>query len=172
MYWTKNTGTWEVHGGIRDVWSKYGSEKSIGYPKSTEKKNTKGATYQEFEKGRVYWTSKDGGFVVSDWGVDRYEKIGSVKSAIGAGKSVPVCGLRNSGCYQAFKNGFLYWTKNTGTWEVHGGIYDAWKRAGLENGVLGYPKSEEKKNSSNVTYQEFEKGKIYWTKKRGAWVSR
>ena len=172
LYWTKNTGTWEVHGGIRDVWSKYGSEKSIGYPKSTEKKNTKGATYQEFEKGRVYWTSKDGGFVVSDWGVDRYEKIGSVKSAIGAGKSVPVCGLRNSGCYQAFKNGFLYWTKNTGTWEVHGGIYDAWKRAGLENGVLGYPKSEEKKNSSNVTYQEFEKGKIYWTKKRGAWVSR
>ena len=173
IYWSKATGAWDVFGGIYEAWAKAGAEKSsLGYPKSGEKKNAKGATYQEFEKGRIYWTSKNGAWIIADWAVDRYEKIGSVKSTLSAAKSKPVCGLKNSGCYQAFQNGFMYYSKTTGTWEVFGGIYEAWAKKGLENGSLGYPESSEKKTDTGTTYQEFEKGRIYWTAKRGAWVKK
>ncbi|MBR0430869.1 hypothetical protein IJJ05_01080, partial [Candidatus Saccharibacteria bacterium] len=49
---------------------------------------------------------------------------------------------------------------------------DAWFKTGTEWGTLGYPTSGEKKDADGTTYQEFEKGRIYWTAKDGAWIEK
>jgi len=66
VYWTEKTGAWSVSGGILSLWNSLGKDKSIlGYPLSSEKTNTRGETYQEFENGKIYWTAKKGAWVES-----------------------------------------------------------------------------------------------------------
>ena len=83
-----------------------------------------------------------------------------------------MCGLVRQGCYQKYKTGYIYYSPTTGSWEISGGIFDAWFKTGTEWGTLGYPTSGEKRDSNGTTYQEFEKGRIYWTAKEGAWIDK
>ena len=71
---------------------------------------------------------------------------------------------------QSFQNGYIYYSPSTGAWEISGGIYEAWFKSGTEWGILGYPTSGEQKDSNGTTYQEFEKGRIYWTAKDVYWL--
>ena len=80
--------------------------------------------------------------------------------------------IDKNGYYKEFENGYIYWTKKTGAWDVSGGILTAWNNIKREKGILGYPLSSEKTNNRGEVYQEFENGKIYWTAKKGAWVVR
>ena len=47
------------------------------------------------------------------------------------------------GRYNVFQNGSIYWTPQTGAFEVHGVIRDTWASLGWEAGSLGYPVSDE-----------------------------
>ena len=81
------------------------------------------------------------------------------------------CGLRNNGCKKKYAVGYIYWSKTTGAWDVSGRIGDKWLALNAENGDLGYPISTERKGlSNNGAFQKFEKGRIYWTSKTGAWA--
>ena len=45
--------------------------------------------------------------------------------------------------YQKFYNGYVLWHPQFGAHEVHSGISDKWNNLGRENGILGYPISDE-----------------------------
>ena len=47
------------------------------------------------------------------------------------------------GRYSHFQGGSIYWTPQTGAWEVHGAIWDLWASLGWEQSFLGYPVGDE-----------------------------
>ncbi len=68
-----------------------------------------------------------------------------------------------------FENGSIYWTSQTGAFEVHGQIRDEWKAVGWEAGILGYPITDETTTPDTVgRYNVFQHGSIYWTPQTGA----
>ena len=170
IFWTP-TGTLVVSGGVNYVYSTTGAESGVlGYPISGEQVGDDGVVYQEFEHGTIYWTSKNGAWVMRDYAVGRWNELGGVNSKLGQLANTGVCGLVDGGCYQGFKNGNIYWSNTTGSWDVSGGIYYVYLAHGTEWGQLGYPISGEQVGDDGVVYQEFEHGTIYWTSKNGAWV--
>ncbi|KFA87617.1 LGFP repeat-containing protein, partial [Archangium violaceum] len=73
------------------------------------------------------------------------------------------------GRYNHFERGSIYWTANTGAWEIHGDIREKWKQLGWERSDLGYPTTGELKTPDGAgRYNHFQNGSIYWTQATGA----
>ena len=94
----------------------------IYYPTSGEQIDENGLTFQQFEKGRIYWTAKKGAWVIKEHYVERWNALGSIKSIFDYPSQKEQCGLVNGGCYLAFSIGSMYWHPTYGTWDVSGGI--------------------------------------------------
>ncbi len=171
IYWSPASGAWDVSGGVGDRWVRLGAERSyLLYPTAAEVRGLKnGGAYQQFQTGRIYWSAATGAWDVSGAISERWIGLGAEKSLFGYPKGAETRGLKNSGSYQQFQIGRIYWSAATGAHPVAGGIGDYWLNRGAQNSTLGYPTSEEKVDSSGRVYQEFEGGKIYWTAARGAW---
>lgn len=72
------------------------------------------------------------------------------------------------GRFNHFVGGSIYWTPNTGAFEVHGGIRDKWASMGWERSYLGYPTSDEVDFPEGGRANEFQHGGIYWWPDTGA----
>lgn len=68
------------------------------------------------------------------------------------------------GRYNHFGQASIYWTQQTGAWEVHGAIRDKWASLGWEQSFVGYPISDEFTTIDfpNTHTNNFEKGYILW----------
>lgn len=169
IYWSPATGAQVIHGGIKDKWVGVGFENgSLGYPTSGETAFSKGV-YQSFQGGKIYWSNDLGAIKFSNELYGTWTAYGAESGFLGKPTTDSLCGLKNNGCYQLFKNGALYWTSATGTQIIFGGIKEKWVSLGLENGKLGYPTSGEIPTSGGV-YQTFQGGTINWTASAGASV--
>ncbi|WAL40450.1 N-acetylmuramoyl-L-alanine amidase [Brevibacterium sp. BRM-1] len=77
------------------------------------------------------------------------------------------CGLAGGGCYQAFGNGTVYWSKATGAQLVKSpsSVGRAYAAAKHEAGALGYPTGGEFRlaKARGATAQRFEHGAIVWS---------
>lgn len=79
------------------------------------------------------------------------------------------CGLKDSGCFQVFERGNVYWVEKLGAHVIHGGIRDKWYAIGSEWGQLGYPTSNEIGGlTEGGVYQAFERGAMYYSDSTGA----
>jgi hypothetical protein len=169
LYWTAETGAQTVHGGIKDKWISAGFENGkLGYPTSGEI-SAPGGVRQKFQGGTIFWSTKAGAVQFKNELYTTWSNYNGEKGFFGKPLTDSICGLKNNGCYQLFKNGTLYWTAETGAQTVHGGIKDKWISAGFENGKLGYPTSGEIP-SGNGVYQTFQGGRINWTASSGATI--
>jgi uncharacterized protein with LGFP repeats len=60
IYWTPQGGAWEVHGAIRELWSRQGWERGrLGYPVGDER-DIPGGRASRFQGGEVTWTPTGG----------------------------------------------------------------------------------------------------------------
>jgi hypothetical protein len=99
----------------------------------------------------------------------KYLALGSCSSVLGVPTTTEQGTPDGVGRYSAFQNGSIYWTPQTGAFEVHGVIRDAWHDAGWEAGALGYPISDETPTPDGAgRYNVFQSGSIYWTSQLGA----
>ena len=121
------------------------------YPTSGEQIDENGLTFQQFEKGRIYWTAKKGAWVIKEHYVERWNALGSIKSIFDYPSQKEQCGLVNGGCYLAFSIGSMYWHPTYGTWDVSGGILNKYIETGTEWGILGYPTSAIQPAASRLT---------------------
>ncbi|WP_051684339.1 LGFP repeat-containing protein [Blastococcus sp. URHD0036] len=77
--------------------------------------------------------------------------------------------IRTEGRFSVFQHGSIYWTPATGAHEVHGAIGAEWGHLGWENGVLGFPVTDELSTpDGRGRFNYFERGGIYWTPSTGA----
>ena len=170
IYWTPDAGGFTVAGGIMDKWKTLDDEESVGLPLAGEKIDENGLVYQQFEKGRIYWTAEKGGWVIPNHYVERWTKLKGNKGLFKYPTSTEKCGLSGDACYLTFEVGYMYWHPEHGTWDVSGGILATWKELGKETGVLGYPTSGEQVDENGIVFQQFEHGRIYWTAEKGGWM--
>ena len=157
IYWNPSSNkAYTVIGGILNKWSSRGKEwSSLGYPTSNEA-YYQGYSIQQFEGGAL--AASDAGiyFILPKMNYTNYRYLG-------APKQDTVCGTRDSGCFQRFDKGFIYWSQASGARSVIGGSYDKWETVGKEWGVLGYPTSDEIYGSS-IVVQKFQYGQIIHSK--------
>ena len=166
IYWSEKTGSHNIHGGIRDRWASLGYEWGwLGFPTSNEIGGLKDSgVYQTFENGAIYYTDATGAHTNGGAIRDEYAEHGYENGILGYPVGDEVCGLKDSGCYQSFQGGRLYWTQKLGSMNIYGGIEDKWSTMGYENGILGYPVGDEVCKMDGCS-RSFEHGTIYWNNK-------
>jgi uncharacterized protein with LGFP repeats len=131
-----------------------------------QQQTTAGVTWQQYTGGRMYWTAATGARAL--WGdiLNRYLALGG-PAALGAPTSDHLPTPRGDGYYAAFQNGSVYWTASTGSKWIRGWVFDRWTALGREQGVLGFPTSEELPAAGGV-YQQFQFGVVYSSPSTGA----
>lgn len=73
------------------------------------------------------------------------------------------------GRYNHFEGGSIYWTPEYGAFEIHGLIRGKWAELSWEQGLLGFPLTDELTTpDGRGRYNHFEGGSIYWTPEWGA----
>lgn len=128
-----------------------------------------GGTAQDFHGGQVFWSQATGAHPVAG------AIGGTYQASVGPGGplGLPVSDERplpdGRGRFQAFQNGMVYWTPQTGAQLVRGAILDAWGKQGYERGPAGYPTGAELKTPNrDGVVQGFENGTVYFSPKTGA----
>ena len=159
-------------GSVQSIASRYAADaalrQALGAPVGAEQTQG-GVSWQVYQNGRLYSSPGTGVHLV--WGsvLERYLAAGG-PAALGAPSSDELGAPDGVGRYTLFaKAASIYWTPELGAQVVWGGIREEWQRTGWETGPLGYPVGGEKAISrSRGTYQEFQRGTIYWSPATGA----
>lgn len=171
-YWTSSTGAMTLRGAIRSLWKSTGYEHgNLGYPLTDEISISTG-TYQQFEKGRIYWNQASSSAYVVRGGIgSAYLNSGGHGGILRQPTSAESCGLVDGGCSQSFHNGHIYWSSKTHGRVIRAAIYNKWLSIGSDSSIIGYPASGEMATTKGV-YQQFERGRIYWSQETGSVVTR
>lgn len=175
IHWSPTTYAWGTRGAISVKWRAIGSENGqLGYPIGPERCGLAGGgCYQSFQDGFIHWTPAypeayyTTGAISSKW-----RSLGSENGFLGYPKMDEAGGLKDGGVYQQFQGGSIHWTSTTGAHPTRGAIRTTWANLGSENSWLGYPTSDEYKDSSGNTVQNFQGGKIYYNSTSGTWTTR
>lgn len=159
-----NGGAWNLFahpivGAIKACYDRTGGK--VGTPKGPEVPTLDGkGRWQEFTGGAIYWhPDVDKGVAHEIRGIilQRWREIGS-EVTTGYPVSDELAHDDKRGASSHFANGYsIYWTPQTGAWEIRGGFLSAYAAQGWEKGPLGYPTSAEY-DKNGVTTQNFEKG--------------
>jgi uncharacterized protein with LGFP repeats len=140
--WSHPTaGTHAVASGIVAAWTAAGAESgALGYPTTPRFCGLKdSACGQAFQGGRVFTAPATGTHAVAGAVNAAWEQQGLERGPLGLPVSPLYCGLKETGCVQAFQGGRVYTTPGSGTHALTGVVNTAWAQQGYENGPLGYP---------------------------------
>lgn len=120
----------------------------------------------------IYFHPDTGTHVVSGPIRVRWEELGWESGLLGYPISDTLSTLDTVGRFNHFQNGSIYWSPQTGAHEIRSAIRARWAELGGERSALGYPTSGERKTPDQVGfYNEFQGGRITWTREFGAWES-
>ncbi|WP_159700753.1 GDSL-type esterase/lipase family protein [Arthrobacter sp. 18067] len=170
--WSARTGARVVvNGPVRTSW--WGADGPAGfhgYPTTDTASGLRnGGSKQSFERGAITYSpatgsQRTGGSIHLAWGRSGFE--GGFLGYPVTGEST---GLRDGGAWQAFERGFVVWSPATGAHPSMGAIRERWRRAGMEEGELGYPATDEALGlKSGGSSQEYQRGTIIWSPATGA----
>ncbi|MEE2522412.1 CAP domain-containing protein [Pseudarthrobacter sp. J75] len=99
-------------------------------------------------------------------------KAAQLGGAFGAATTGEIYGLRNGGGYQCFQRGCIVYSPATGARLSFGGIRTVWAASGSENGILGYPTTDEVSGLRNGgVHQLYQGGAIVWSPATGGQIS-
>ena len=101
-----------------------------------------------------------------------YDATGGPAGPLGGALTAETCGLRDGGCYQAYRYGLIYWSTDSGAHVVAGDVGGGWLTRGAQD-ALGYPTGEVLCGlRDGGCLQDFQGGRVYWTAATGTAVSR
>ena len=161
-------------GAIRGLWAATGFENGqLGYPVTDEVSGLRdGGVYQNYQGGAIIWSPATGvhlsvGAIRGLWAATGFENGG-----LGYPVTDEVSGLRDGGVYQNYQGGAIIWSPATGVHLSVGAIRGEWAATGFENGVLGYPVTDEVTGlRDGGVYQNYQRGAIIWSPATGAHAS-
>ena len=178
IQWSPATGAHAVRdGAIRGTYQRSGSENGLlGYPVvGPEICGLKGGgCYQMFQGGAIIWSAGTGAQISPAGPIrNRYAAMGFENGVLAYPTSGQVCGYAAAGCVQTFQGGDIYSSPASGAYAVTAGAIRAnFQRLGSENGVTGYPVSNEVCGLKNGgCYQFFQGGSMIWSSATGAHFS-
>jgi hypothetical protein len=173
IWWSAKTGAKEVRGAILVKYLALGGDASfLGLPITNEVNQATGGRRSSFQGGVILWHSSTGAFEVHGAILSRYNSLGGTNSFLGFPLSdeTDVKGLGGlAGKLSRFSGGTIYWSPQTGAYEVHGSIRGRYEAIGGPTSALGYPTSNETVVSpQDVRYNAFQNGVIAWKSSLGA----
>ena len=138
------------------------SHNALGKPTGPEQSTAHGA-YQNFQNGTVYWNrGRNTAYTLKGCIRSKYNTEGGAEGWLGYPTSEERK-LKN-GASQSFENGQIHWhAGDNHTHATHGAIQSYWASQNWENGWLGYPTSEEQKNTHGSN-QQFQGGEVLYYK--------
>jgi LGFP repeat len=146
---------------------------ALGQPISDEEDAAGGGRVSHFEKGDIFWHPSHGAHEVRGLIYQRYKALGSSGGVLGYPTTgeTPVTDDKKKeiGAFNRFaNNGAIYWSLETGAWEVYGMIREAWETQykGVK-GPLGFPIAEQTtlpavKDLPETVYGSFKTGALVW----------
>lgn len=201
-------GTWEqfqngalydvtpagLHFVVGAIWDKFASLGGpvgfLGYPTTDQAGTPDGVgAYNAFANdGYIYTTPQLGPWSIHGPIRDKWASLGWEQSFLGypvSDQTPTPDGLGQFNHFtklvngQQIDHGSIYWTDKTGAWSIHGPIRDKWGSLGWEEGVLGYPITDQAPTRDGLGQcNQFTKlthagvvdhGSIYWTWAFGPW---
>ena len=147
---------------------------SIGAPTSPELSGLRnGGSYRCYAVGCILYSPASGAHLTTGAIRAKWAATGFENGALGYPTGDEVPGLRNGGVYQNYQGGAILWSPASGAHLSIGGIRNVWARTGYENGVLGYPLTDEVGGlRDGGVYQNYQGGAIIWSPASGGFVSR
>ncbi len=171
IYWSPGTGAFEVHGDIYQKWSELKWELGfLGYPVTDETATPDGiGRFNHFQGGSIYWTPRTGAHEVHGDIRELWKNLGWERGFLGYPLTDETTTPDGLGRFNHFQGGSIYWTPQTGAYEVHGAIRDKWASMSWELSCLGYPTGNEEDSSGGWARQgRFQHGVIKWSPSQGA----
>jgi uncharacterized protein with LGFP repeats len=99
----------------------------------------------------------------------RYQALGGPAGPLGRPLTDELRTPDESGRYNHFERGSIYWSPSAGAHAVMGAIRNTWTYLGWERGPLGYPTSDERVSpGGRGRYNTFVGGAILWSPATGA----
>lgn len=163
----------EVHGSIGGLYKRLGGVDSfLGLPLTDETKTPdQVGRYNHFQGGSIYWSPETGAHEVHGAIREKWKSLGWERSHLGYPITSETGTPDQVGRFNHFQKGSIYWTPQTGAWEVHGEIRDFWSRQGWERGALGYPRSDEFALPDGGRCSRFQGGEVRWYPRTGAYLA-
>ena len=167
IYWSPGTGAHEVKGLVHEKWAASGRETgALGYP-VTDEAVVMGGAASHFQGGSVYFSPVTGAHVVRGAIRDKWASSGWENGVLGFPATDEVL-LRN-GAVTHFQLGSIYFSPVTGAHIVKGSIRDRWASLGWQDGLLGYPISDEDRlGRGGQAVTHFQTGSVYFSPETGA----
>ena len=173
VFWSPSTGAHAVRDGIHTKYAQLRYEQGLlGFPVSDEHRLSRnGGASQEFQHGQIHWSASTGMHFTRDGIQSYWASKGWENGWLGypTGDELQVRG----GASQTFQGGTVFWSKSTGMHAVRAGMLTKYSQMGFEQGLLGFPVSDERRLSRNGgASQEFQHGQIHWTASTGMKFTR
>lgn len=165
IYFTPKTGAHLIYGLIRAKWIKLGREKGPnGYPITDEANAGSGkGRFNNFQNGTIIWKRDTPeafsvyGAIYGKWGTVQYDM-----GPLGFPLTDETATVGNTGRYNDFEHGAIYYNAAAGTHIIRSPILEAWSVADREKGLLKFPISDTPatKDGQNAYIQKFQGGRI------------
>ena len=175
IYYTPETGAYELHGPIFEKWASLRWERGIlRYPISDQQSTEDSiGCYQHFQKGSIFWSPETGAQEVYGAIWARWKKLGWQRSILGYPTTGEMAAADGVGRYSHFQHGSIYYHRDadSSAHEIYGLIREKWSSLGWEQSFLGYPVTGVIKAPDGIgQISHFQHGAIYLSDATGAVV--
>jgi hypothetical protein len=153
-----------VYGEIYAKYKEFGEIKGIlGSPYSSTGINDDGWLASNFEGGGIYWKEGVGRGVVPNGPIsNRWVQLSVMGDDLGYPIEDEAAVVNDAkeeiGRSCRFENGTIFWSENSGAWDVRGEILNSWEKLGGAAGEFGFPTSGQGKTKSQKLYNNFQNG--------------
>ncbi|HEV8563223.1 MAG TPA: PQQ-dependent sugar dehydrogenase [Actinophytocola sp.] len=166
VYWSPGAGAHYLAGAILQTYLVAGGHLVYGVPTTDETSRDNVGTFNELERGAIYWSPYSGTHFVVNGIRARYRSLNAELSFLGYPTSDETS-RDNYGTYNHFQYGSIFWSPATGINYVINGIRAKYAAYGWELSFLGYPTSDETSRDGYGTYNHFQGGSIFWSPATG-----
>lgn len=162
-------GGFDVGGAIEVEYDQAGGP-ALGDPTSPESDAAHGGKYQTFaNNAAIYWHPDTGANTVAGQIRDKFAALGNESGALGYPVTRELATPANTGRFNHFQHGSIYWSVGTGAHRISGPIRDKWAELGWESGPLGFPLTDiAQAGKGDGQFSMFPTGAIYWSSATGA----
>jgi LGFP repeat len=155
----------EIAEATKAINDKYAMTRNVlGAPMGAVDFGARDGYFRNFERGAIFVSVGGKAHEVHGAIYQKYMSLGGLGSFLGFPQTDEQSTLFETGRFNHFDRGSIYWTPETSAWSVRGAIRDKWWQLDGDRSHLGYPISDEENwptaNSSDGRISHFQNGSI------------